>query len=123
MPFAYPDPALKGLVNRYTLDPPFSPHSSRSSSSSSCSITPSSRIGTVLRHMSSTPGGGGEEEKAKAVAAAAGGDGGEATIFDKIISKDIPADIIHEDELCLAFKDINPQVMKTKLGISSFLVP
>ncbi|CAM9530414.1 unnamed protein product [Ectocarpus sp. 13 AM-2016] len=58
--------------------------------------------------MSSNPGGG-EEEKAKAVAAATGGSGGEATIFDKIISKEIPADIIHEDELCLAFKDISPQ--------------
>lgn len=59
--------------------------------------------------MSATPGGGGEEEKAKA-AAAAGDDGGGETIFDKIVSKAIPADIIHEDELCLAFKDISPQV-------------
>lgn len=31
-----------------------------------------------------------------------------ATIFDKIISKEIPAQIIYEDETCLAFKDINP---------------
>lgn len=31
------------------------------------------------------------------------------TIFDKIISKEIPADIVYEDELALAFKDINPQ--------------
>lgn len=31
------------------------------------------------------------------------------TIFDKIISKEIPADIIYEDEKALAFKDINPQ--------------
>lgn len=31
------------------------------------------------------------------------------TIFSKIISKDIPADIVYEDELCLAFRDINPQ--------------
>ena len=31
------------------------------------------------------------------------------TIFDKIISKDIPAEIIYEDELALAFSDINPQ--------------
>ncbi|CAN0486635.1 unnamed protein product, partial [Hapterophycus canaliculatus] len=59
--------------------------------------------------MSASPG---EEEKAKAVAAAgagAGDDGGAETIFDKIISKAIPADIIHEDDLCLAFKDISPQ--------------
>ena len=31
------------------------------------------------------------------------------TIFDKIIRKEIPADIVYEDELCLAFKDVNPQ--------------
>lgn len=31
------------------------------------------------------------------------------TIFDKIISKEIKADIIYEDELCLAFNDIAPQ--------------
>ena len=31
------------------------------------------------------------------------------TIFDKIISKEIPADILYEDDLALAFRDINPQ--------------
>ncbi len=31
------------------------------------------------------------------------------TIFDKIISREIPAEIIYEDELCLAFNDVNPQ--------------
>ncbi len=31
------------------------------------------------------------------------------TIFDKIINKEIPADIVYEDEKCLAFKDVNPQ--------------
>lgn len=30
-------------------------------------------------------------------------------IFLKIINKDIPAKVIHEDDLCLAFHDINPQ--------------
>ncbi len=30
-------------------------------------------------------------------------------IFTKIINKEIPADIVYEDEHCLAFKDINPQ--------------
>ena len=33
----------------------------------------------------------------------------EETIFDKIIKKEIPADIVHENEKILAFKDINPQ--------------
>lgn len=31
------------------------------------------------------------------------------TIFGKIIRREIPADIVYEDELCLAFKDIAPQ--------------
>lgn len=31
------------------------------------------------------------------------------TIFKKIIDKEIPAQIIYEDELCLAFHDVNPQ--------------
>ena len=31
------------------------------------------------------------------------------TIFSKIISKEIPADIVYEDDEILAFKDINPQ--------------
>jgi len=31
------------------------------------------------------------------------------TIFDKIIRKEIPANIVFEDEYVLAFRDINPQ--------------
>jgi histidine triad (HIT) family protein len=31
------------------------------------------------------------------------------TIFSKIIRKEIPAEIVYEDNLALAFKDINPQ--------------
>ena len=31
------------------------------------------------------------------------------TLFAKIINKEIPADIVYEDDLCLAFRDINPQ--------------
>ena len=31
------------------------------------------------------------------------------SIFSKIIAREIPADIVYEDELCLAFRDINPQ--------------
>jgi len=32
-----------------------------------------------------------------------------STIFGKVIRREIPADIVYEDELCLAFRDINPQ--------------
>ena len=31
------------------------------------------------------------------------------TLFTKIINRELPADIVYEDEQCLAFKDINPQ--------------
>lgn len=31
------------------------------------------------------------------------------TIFQKIIAKEIPANIVHEDEQCLAFHDVAPQ--------------
>jgi len=31
------------------------------------------------------------------------------TIFSKIIDRSIPADILYEDDLCLAFRDIAPQ--------------
>ena len=31
------------------------------------------------------------------------------TIFTKIINKEIPAEILYEDDMALAFKDINPQ--------------
>ncbi len=32
-----------------------------------------------------------------------------STVFQKIIDKQIPADIVFEDERCLAFRDVNPQ--------------
>ena len=44
-------------------------------------------------------------EVEKAQKAVAGGD----TIFGKIIRKEIPSDIIFEDDKCLAFRDVNPQ--------------
>ena len=45
-----------------------------------------------------------EEEKAKSAK-----EGQEKTIFQKIIDKEIPADIIHEDDKVLAFNDVAPQ--------------
>lgn len=32
-----------------------------------------------------------------------------STIFTKIINREIPADIVYEDDFCLAFRDVNPQ--------------
>jgi len=31
------------------------------------------------------------------------------TIFLKIIQREIPAEIVYEDDLCLAFRDVHPQ--------------
>lgn len=31
------------------------------------------------------------------------------TIFSKIIRREVPADIVHEDDLCLAFHDVSPK--------------
>ncbi|KAI5629272.1 histidine triad nucleotide-binding protein 1, partial [Silurus asotus] len=45
------------------------------------------------------------DEVAKAQTAQPGGD----TIFGKIIRKEIPANIIYEDEQCIAFHDVSPQ--------------
>ena len=33
----------------------------------------------------------------------------ETTLFEKICSREIPATILHEDERCVAFRDISPQ--------------
>jgi histidine triad (HIT) family protein len=33
----------------------------------------------------------------------------EKTIFKRIIDKEIPADIVYEDDRCLAFRDIQPE--------------
>ncbi len=31
------------------------------------------------------------------------------TIFSQIIDREIPADIVYEDDICIAFKDVSPQ--------------
>ncbi|KAI3466929.1 hypothetical protein Pfo_023592 [Paulownia fortunei] len=49
------------------------------------------------------------DEEAAARAAAVNADSGAPTIFDKIISKEIPSTIVYEDEAVLAFRDISPQ--------------
>ena len=33
----------------------------------------------------------------------------EKPLFEKIIDREIPADIVYEDDLCIAIQDINPQ--------------
>ena len=45
------------------------------------------------------------------------------TIFGKIIRKEIPADIVYEDDICLAFNDINPQAPTHILIIPKKAIP
>lgn len=47
----------------------------------------------------------------------------EMTIFDKIITKELPADIIYEDNDCLAFNDANPQAPVHFLVIPKKRIP
>ena len=45
------------------------------------------------------------------------------TIFSKIIRKEIPADIVYQDELVTAFRDISPQAKTHILIIPNKLIP
>lgn len=45
------------------------------------------------------------------------------TIFAKIIRREIPADIVYEDDLCLAFRDVMPQAPTHVLVIPKKPIP
>ena len=45
------------------------------------------------------------------------------TLFEKIIAREIPADIIYEDNLVLAFNDINPKAPTHVLVIPKKPIP
>ena len=45
------------------------------------------------------------------------------TIFSKIIRREIPADIVYEDDLVTAFRDINPQAPTHILIIPNKVIP
>ena len=47
----------------------------------------------------------------------------EPTLFEKIIAREIPADIVFEDEQCLAFRDINPQAPMHVLVVPKKPIP
>jgi histidine triad (HIT) family protein len=47
----------------------------------------------------------------------------EETIFSKIIRREIPADIVYEDELAIAFRDINAQAPIHILVIPKKVIP
>lgn len=46
-----------------------------------------------------------------------------STIFSKIIRREIPVDIVYEDDLCLAFRDVNPQAPTHVLIIPKKAIP
>lgn len=47
----------------------------------------------------------------------------EETIFSKIIRREIPAQIVYQDELVTAFRDIHPQAATHILLVPNHLIP
>ena len=47
----------------------------------------------------------------------------EATLFEKIINREIPADILYEDDLSIVIKDISPQAPTHLLIIPKKVIP
>ena len=46
-----------------------------------------------------------------------------STIFEKIINREVPSEILYEDELCIAIRDVNPQAPVHALVIPKKLIP
>ncbi|GAB4851832.1 Histidine triad nucleotide-binding protein 1 [Ancistrocladus abbreviatus] len=81
-----------------------------------------SRVGVIASHLSSSTPSSMASEKEAALAAVPSDS---PTIFDKIINKEIPANVVYEDDKVLAFRDISPQapthiliIPKVKDGLS-----
>ena len=47
----------------------------------------------------------------------------EETIFSKIIRREIPSEIVYQDELVTAFRDISPQAPTHVLIVPNILIP
>lgn len=47
----------------------------------------------------------------------------EETIFSKIIRREIPSDIVYQDELVTAFRDISPKAPSHILIVPNILIP
>jgi histidine triad (HIT) family protein len=47
----------------------------------------------------------------------------DSTLFEKIIAGEIPADVVYEDEHCVAFRDIEPQAPLHLLVVPRQLIP
>jgi len=47
----------------------------------------------------------------------------EKNIFERIIDREIPADVVYEDDQCLAFRDIDPKAPTHVLVIPKKVIP
>ncbi|KAI3732965.1 hypothetical protein L1987_64178 [Smallanthus sonchifolius] len=63
------------------------------------------RLQVLNSHISATPSAMASEKDAALAAV----DSDSPTIFDKIIDKEIPSNVVYEDDKVLAFRDIAPQ--------------
>lgn len=45
------------------------------------------------------------------------------TLFERIVAREIPAEILHEDADCIAFRDINPQAPVHFLVVPKKAIP
>jgi histidine triad (HIT) family protein len=45
------------------------------------------------------------------------------TLFERIIAREIPADVVHEDDQCIAIRDIQPQAPVHILVIPKTVIP
>ncbi len=45
------------------------------------------------------------------------------TIFERIMAGEIPAELVHEDEVCIAFRDISPQAPTHVLIVPRKVIP
>lgn len=45
------------------------------------------------------------------------------TLFERIIAREIPAEILHEDDRCLALRDIDPKAPQHFLVIPKAVIP
>ena len=80
-----------------------------------CSTVPAEHVCTTIKdHAPPKKKRRGKESEAEKAETAAEE---EVTVFDKIVAGEIPADIIYEDDLCMAFWDIEPVSRKHFLVI------
>mmetsp|Transcript_14329 Transcript_14329/g.41358 ORF Transcript_14329/g.41358 Transcript_14329/m.41358 type:complete len:201 (+) Transcript_14329:115-717(+) len=97
-----------GVTTRNLGILPLSAFVSASNNNSNNISNPRSTFYHSSSRLPMTPSPNDEVEKAQEAAKMAA-DGAPPTVFDKIISGEWSSDKIHEDDVCLAFRDINPQ--------------